>query len=161
MTDLNTKTMNELNCMINDNGTPHYTQSQLKNVKKAELIQAVTEALARREAAKPAAKQRGERKPAGPSLTVSKTKEVAASKLCNCLKALREGRRTVDELWSIWNFDIVLQIYVDRDKFAAQIAAELAGERKKPSPKAKYVQFGVNPDDYLSDEALAAKQLLA
>jgi hypothetical protein len=126
----------QLNTMLGTDGAPRYSANQLKSVNKTKLADQVRELI--NEIPEKVVRAKGEGKGAKPR--VSKTKAVAQSKLCNTLKALAVGKKTVDQAIAIYEFDTVLAEYIARDLFMVKVNAAIAGERPKSARQTVTIQ---------------------
>jgi hypothetical protein len=114
--DYGTLSNTALSMLLGQDGMPKYTASQLKGKTKAGLVAEVRAAI----------ELIGEPKTKGPS--VSKTKEVAQSKLCRFLKDIAAGKKTIEQFKALIAVDYVLADYV-ADKWAN---VEAAAEGRRP-----------------------------
>lgn len=134
--------VSELNNLIGG-GQPKYSNNQLKSLKKSALQDEAMTLWHEWLSDNPIKKERvaGERK--GAVEKVSKNRDVAASKKCNNIKALIAGTKTLEQVQATYEMDTVLQDYWPIDKYKADIALALKGER----PRTKLMQLAMELED--------------
>lgn len=104
---LKDQTNSTLNMMLGSEGKPKYTQSQIKSIKKADLLKEIIPLYEAAEALqKPVQK---EKKKAGAKSHTSKNKASAQSKKCHTIRKLATDIWTLEKAIEIWQEDYELQ----------------------------------------------------
>lgn len=137
MSDLTIMKNSELNMLLGEGGQPKYSVNQLKSKTKIQLADEAREIV--NDAADRLKKPRKNAGVAdrpkslrpGAAMKVSKTKDSAASKLSNTLKAVVNKTKTAAQAWIIWEYDTVLQEYCNREAFTIKLANAELGERPR------------------------------
>lgn len=127
-----------LNQMLGEDGKPKYTVSQMKKIKKADLL---AELIPLFEAAEAAMKPTPKPQAGGAKHKESKNKASAQSKKCHTIRKLATGIITLEQAMEIYNMDTVLQ------KVCTIKELEYAYENKS-RPGNKRGVTKINIDDY-------------
>jgi hypothetical protein len=99
-------TKTTLNMMLGSNGLPKYSQEQLKDITRQQLLD---EVLPLFEAAQIPTKPKGTNGKRGAKPKASKNENSARAKKCNLIRDLANGKKTLDSIKDMYDNDYYLQ----------------------------------------------------
>lgn len=134
-------TKNTLNQMLGSDGLPKYTQEQLKDITRQQLLDEVTPLF---EASNTPTKPKGTNGKRGAKPKASKNANSARAKKCNLIRDLANGTKTLDDIKDMYNNDYFLMQVC---KWGELVKA--SETRTRPQVKGKFVDVTVDNGDYI------------